>query len=130
MATKWRHDVNTASTVMLCMQQVNFSALAYKDSHVNVNARTQSISPDFVYAECAEVDYLLLCMPYALTVSISTLVWLRLISTGMLHENLQWDDALYSECNGAVFLYDLSYYIEVLCMKFFFIFLCVHQRRN
>tara|TARA_B100001094_G_C18151379_1_gene783864 strand:+ start:1359 stop:1946 length:588 start_codon:yes stop_codon:yes gene_type:complete len=72
-----------------------------------------------------EIDYLLLCMPHALAVSVSTLIWLRLIGDGVLYESLTWDDAVYSCGNGAIFLYDLSYYFEILCMNAFFIFLTV-----
>ena len=125
MANQWRKSENTASTVILCALQTNYSSFEYKNS-VLPNSRHDGggLAVDGSIP-CMEVDYLLLCMPHALTVSISTLIWLRLIGDGVLYESLVWDEGVYSSGNGAIFLYDLSYYFEVLCMNVFFIFLTV-----
>lgn len=129
IGNQWRKDVNATSTVMLCVPQTNFSALEFKGvggvHGVEKDLADRSFNYLYGVISCLEVDYLLLCMPHALAVSVSTLIWLRLISDGVLYESLVWDDVVYSSANGAIFLYDLSYYLEILCMNVFFIFLTV-----
>ncbi len=142
---RFRDKENTASTVILCTTAMNHSLFVYKDSrslvgnqNLNENNSTVSLSPttgqvslydhshDYILrTSCAQIDYLMLCIPHALLVSVTTLTWLQLISKGVLYESLQWDESIYSEQEGAVFLYDVVYYAEVLSMNVFFIFLAV-----
>lgn len=128
MANQWRKTENTASTVIVCALQTNYSSFEYKNSvmpHDKHDEGGVGVNIGNLSEQCMEVDYLLVCMPHALAVSICTLIWLRLIGNGVLYESLTWDDGVYSSGNGAIFLYDLSYYFEVLSMNVFFIFLTV-----
>ena len=128
MANQWRKSTNTASTIILCVQQTNHSMYNYKNDTLSFDAHRELMAAphnDNMLPSCIEIDYLLLCMPHALAVSVSTILWLRLIGNGTLYESLTWDEGIYSSGNLGIFLYDLSYYFEILCMNVFFIFLTV-----
>ncbi len=128
MANQLRKSENTSSTVILCALQTNYSSLEYKNSVLPQTEHDMDkveVNLDSSSEQCMEVDYLLMCMPHALAVSVSTLIWIRLIGDGVIYESLSWDDGIYSGGNGAIFLYDLSYYFEVFCMNVFFVFLTV-----
>ena len=43
---------------------------------------------------CAEIDYVLVCLPHAFAVSVTTLTWLRLVKDGVLYEDQLWNDPL------------------------------------
>lgn len=131
-----RVERNTASTLVFCAADVNRSAVRYRDSTLvtGVNlAPARNASVDVAgsaepLAEndgthlalswgCMEVDYVLLCLPHAFAVSVTTLTWLRLVKDGALYEDQLWNENLYSEGGGRVFLYDAAYFVELLCMN-------------
>jgi hypothetical protein len=117
---------NTASTLVFCAADVNRSAVRYRDSTLapfvhpasNTSLSIENDSPHLVANwACAEIDYVLVCLPHAFAVSVTTLTWLRLVKDGVLYEDQVWNDNLYSEGEGRVFLYDAAYFVELLCMN-------------
>jgi hypothetical protein len=132
-----RVERNTASTLVFCAADVNRTSVHYKDSTKQHAGSVQTASNASVAVEpaatvlvatwsCAEVDYVLACLPHAFAVSITTLTWLRLVKDGVLYEDQLWNDGLYSEADGRVFLYDAAYTFELLCMNACFAFLAAH----
>jgi hypothetical protein len=74
------------------------------------------------------VDYVLVCLPHAFAVSVTTLTWLRLVKDGVLYEDQLWNDGLYAEADGRVFLYDAAYTFELVCMNACFALLAADVR--
>jgi hypothetical protein len=114
-----RVERNTASTLVFCAADVNRSAVRYRDSTLPSNASLPLEQEDPLAAgwSCAEVDYVLVCLPHAFAVSVTTLTWLRLVKDGVLYEDQLWNENLYSDGDGRVFLYDAAYFAELVCMN-------------
>lgn len=103
---------NTPSTVMLCDVAVNTTAFA----------DNATIKLDMLHSTCSVIDFVLVAIPYACMVSISTLCWVKLTSMGELNEDTLWDDGIYTASeHGSVFYYDLIYFVEIWCMNFAFV---------
>lgn len=110
-----------SSSIILCSVKLNETLLVYKHGGV-VNATSQ-IMIDSHESSCTEVDYLLIIMPFAAMVSVTTLGWVKLTSKGELHQDTVWDEGIYmSSENESVFYYDMTYCFEIFCMNFAFIF--------
>tara|TARA_B100001758_G_scaffold241882_1_gene249312 strand:+ start:5455 stop:6432 length:978 start_codon:yes stop_codon:yes gene_type:complete len=113
-------DGDFSSTVVLCSVKLNQTALVVKHNGI-VNGTTELIL-DHGKSSCMEIDYLLLIMPFAAVVSITTLAWIKLSSKGELHQDTIWDEGIYTSSeNDAVFYYDLTYCFEIWFMNFSFI---------
>ena len=123
---QWRTKHNTASTLIFCFPIMNLTSVHYKDSRNTLQTSdfeaTHSVPPSLTIKSnpCVEIDYFLICLPHAMLVSISCLLWLRLTAEGVLFADTAWDESLYSDGNRAIFLYDIAYYLETFAMNFFF----------
>lgn len=111
-------DLN--STVQWCELHVNNSALVYKH---NVEQNSSSIVLlDVTASFCTEVDYVVIVMPFAAMVSMTTLCWVKLTSMKEIGEDTLWDESVYTAAEDeSVFLYDLTYCVELWFMNFAFI---------
>lgn len=109
-----------SSTILLCSVKLNETALVLKH-HGIVNGTSQLII-DSQRSSCTEIDYLLVIMPFAAMVSVTTLGWVKLSSKGELHQETIWDVEIYTSSeNDAVFYYDLSYCFEIWFMNLSFV---------
>lgn len=132
-----RAERNTSSTLVFCVADVNRSSVHYRDSTLAPFVHVGGVSgaPNSSLAlttdgtqlvvewSCAEIDYVLVCLPYSFAVSVTTLTWLRLVKDGVLYEDQLWNDGLYAEHDGRAFLYDASYFVELVCMNACFVLL-------
>lgn len=111
---------NFSSTIFFCAVHLNSTALVYKEKGVDVRKSTYEL--DIEHTMCSEVDYVVSMIPFAAMVSITTLYWVKLTSTGELCSDTLWDESVYSSGNNdSVFFYDLLYFGEVWCMNFAFV---------
>ena len=108
------------STVHLCALKLNSSALVYKhDSTLN---ETSVLHLDASQSTCTEVDYVFVILPFACMVSVTTLLWVKLSSSGDLNQDTIWDEGVYSiNDNNAVFFYDIGYCAEGFLMNLAFV---------
>ncbi len=106
-----RND-GTASTVMLCDVAVNTTAFA----------TMAKIDLDATQSSCSVVDFVMVAIPFACMVSISTLCWVKLTSMGELNQDTLWDEGIYTASeHESVFYYDLTYFVEIWCMNLVFV---------
>lgn len=107
------------STVQLCTLQVNSSALVYKHGGLLNGTSVVQLNAD---SSCVEVDLTFIVLPFACMVSISTLSWVKVTSSGDLYQESVWDDTVYEAGEqNSVFFYDLTYFAEIWWMNFAFI---------
>ena len=123
---QYRKEENLSSTLVFCTSVVDEHDIPYKNSHIASNGtHVEDMTSSLVDLNCFEIDYVLVCLPYAFAVSISTLTWLNLIKQGVLTETLAWNDTLYENSDGKILLYDIFYLVETFCMNVCFLLLCV-----
>lgn len=118
MINNGQKDVDKSSTILLCDVQLNTSLLMYK--HFTGQHNQTIVQIDSGRSGCSEIDYVFLAMPFAAAVSITTLSWVKLTSSGDIGHDTVWDEQVYESPN--VFFYDLIYYFEIWCMNICFVF--------
>lgn len=119
MINNAKQDEDMQSSILLCRATLNSTLLSYKHAPSDHNATILQLNPE--RSGCTEVDFVMLAMPFAAAVSISTLSWVKLSNSGSIYGDTQWDESLYDSDNLNVFFYDLVYYFELLCMNICFV---------
>jgi len=109
-----------ASSVVLYSLQLNSSSVVYKhgnDSHPLQRASVADL-------DVVEIDYIVLVMPFALLVSVTSLLWVHSIKVGDLAADTTWD----AQMPESVCVYEVAYYLEVWTMNLSFLAVMSSER--
>jgi len=109
-----------ASSIVLYSLALNSSSVAYKhgnDSHPLQSATVADL-------DVVEIDYIVLVMPFALLVSVTSLLWVHSIKVGDMAADTTWD----AQMPESVYVYEVAYYLEVWSMNLSFLAVMSSER--
>ena len=80
---------------------------------------------DFVAKHIAHIDFVIVCLPWSLSVSTCCLVWLGLSNSNELHADDAWGEVQTTSVMG----YEIAYLVEsILCNVVFFCVYCHYEQ--